>query len=118
MTGRKNSRPTDLARAAFREIVAPLAQSAPEGRLDFHKTCKEGSYFTRPQRASLTREEMEAMGRSGELAALEEFWRAHGLEALLPLIPRLVAIAQLAASEQCPMEAAPEAPSELIYQMH
>ena len=118
MTGKKNSNPTDLALAAFREIVTPLAQSPTAGRLDFTRTPKDGSYFKRPSHATLSREEMEAMGHSGELTALEALWRARGLEALLPLIPRLVAIAELIASEQRSMEAAPEAPSQLIYQMH
>lgn len=118
MTGKKNSNPTDLASAAFHEIIAPLASSAKGCRLDFAKVPQDGSYFTKPSHAALTRGEMEAMGQSGELAALEALWRARGFEALLPLIPRLVELAELIASEKRSMEAAPEAPSQLIYQMH
>jgi hypothetical protein len=117
MTGATNSSSTDLALAAFRKIIVPLAQAGPAYRLDFTPEVKDGSYFVRPRRPSLTRVDMEAMSRSGELAALDALWRAQGCEQLLELVPHLAALAERISAERGTLEATPETPSQLIYQM-
>ena len=117
MTGATNSSSTDLAVAAFREIIVPLARVGRAYRLDFTPEVKDGSYFVRPRRSSLSREDMAAMGRSGELAALDALWRAQGRERLLELVPRLAALAERISTERGAVEATPETPSHLIYQM-
>jgi hypothetical protein len=117
MTGVTNSSSTDLAVAAFREVIVPLARAGQAYRLDFTPEAKEGSYFVRPQRPSLTREDLEAMGRSGELSALDALWRAQRCEWLFELVPRLAALAERISTERGAVEATPETPSHLIYQM-
>jgi hypothetical protein len=117
MTGAKNSSSTDLAVAAFREVIVPLARAGQAYQVDFTPEVKDGSYFVRPMRPSLTREDMEAMGRSGELTALDALWRAQGCECLFELVPRLEALAERISAERGAAEATPETPSQLIYQM-
>ena len=118
MTGGMNSSSIDLALAAFQETIVPLARAGRAYRLDFTPEVKNGSYFRRPRWASLTREDMEAMGRNGELKALEALWRAQGFELLLELVPRLAALAERISAERGAMESTPETPSQLIYQMY
>jgi hypothetical protein len=117
MTGATNSSSTDLAVAAFREVIVPLARAGQAHRLDFTPEVKDGSYFVRPGRPSLKREDMEAMGRSGELTSLDALWRAQGWECLFELVPRLAALAERISAERGAAEATPETPSQLIYQM-
>jgi hypothetical protein len=117
MTGATNSSSTDLAVAAFREVIVPLARAGQAYRLDFTPEVKDGSYFVRPMRPSLRREDMEAMGRTGELTALDTLWRAQRCEWLFDLVPRLAALAERISAERGAVEATPETPSELIYQM-
>lgn len=118
MTGATNSSSTDLALAAFRDVIVPLARAGERYRLDFSPVAKNGSYFTQPRRPSLTRDEMAAMGVGGEFAVLETLWRVAGRERLLDLVPRLAAVAERIAAERGAAEATPETPSQLIYQMY
>jgi hypothetical protein len=118
MTGATNSNSTDLTLAAFRELIVPLARAGEAYRLDFTPEAKDGSYFVRPRRPSLTREDMEAMGRSGEFTALDALWHARGCARLHELVPRLAAIAERISAERGAVEATPETPSQLIYQMY
>jgi len=118
MTGATNSNSTDLAVAAFREVIVPLARAGQAYRLDFTPKVNDGTYFVPPRRPFLTREDMEAMGRSGELTALDALWRASGCELLLEFVPRLAALAERISAERSAVEATPEAPSQLIYQMY
>lgn len=118
MTGETNSSSTDLAVAVFHDVIIPLARAGGSYRLEFSASSKDDSYFVQPRRSSLTRDEMEAMGRSGELAALEELWRVGGYERLLELVPRLAEIAERIAAERGSAEATPLTSSELIYQMY
>jgi hypothetical protein len=102
----------------FREVIVPLARAGEPYRLDFTPVVKKDSYFVRPRRPSLTREDMEAMGRGGEFAALDALWRAQGCERLHELVPRLAAIAERISAERAAVESTPETPSQLIYQMY
>jgi hypothetical protein len=112
-----SSSSTDLIRAMFRDVIVPLAQSDPRCKLAFAPQPQNGSYFTSPERPVLSRDDMEAMGRSGELVALEAIWRAQGHDKLLALIPHLAAIAERLAAERG-SEDKTSTPSELIYQMY
>jgi hypothetical protein len=117
MTGATSSSLTELLNAAFDEVIVPLARAGAMDRLDFAPTPANGSYFKAPTRAGLSRDEMLAIGRSGELEALAALWRAQGRHELLALAPRLQAIAaQLEALTA--EEDNSGVPSALIYQMY
>ncbi len=117
MTGATTSSLTDLLATAFRDVLVPLAVSGGQDRLDFAAKPRDGSYFRIPTRPTLSRADMEATGRSGELEALAALWRSQGRNGLLELIPLLEAIAarlEVEATE----ERKSDALSTLIYQMY
>lgn len=106
---------TEKLQRAFDTVLLPLSGKNVPSRLDFAPVAENGSYFKTPRRARLSRAEMEAMRRDGELAALEAYWRACGFTELLPLMPYLVEAAKLLAERNAKPESGP---SDLIYQMY
>jgi hypothetical protein len=118
MTGAQSSSLTDLIRAVFRETIVPLTQSHEQCSLEFAPRPKNDSYFASPRRPVLSRAEMEAMGRAGELQVVAALWRAQDCDKLQELVPRLAEIAQGLAAEHAGEDKASDTPSTLIYQMY
>ena len=108
---------TDLSRKAFKKFILPLSNNSDITRLAFAAPLSNDSYFTKPDRPQLTRQQMEAVGADGLFEVLKIHWLANGNEALCGLIKDMTAIAQAVEKENKANSDEVDSPSELIYQM-
>ncbi len=108
---------TDLSRKAFKNFILPLSNNTNITRLSFAAPLSNDSYFTKPDRPQLTRQQMEAVDADGLFAALKIHWLASGNEALTGLVKDMTAIAQAVEKENKTNTDEVDSPSELIYQM-